>query len=325
MRADRLLSLLMLLQARGRMTAEALAEELETSVRTIYRDVEALSMAGIPVYAERGRSGGIALLERFQTNLTGLTDHEVRALFMLSIPGPLADLGVREELRAAMFKLSAALPASRRQEEAFVRQRVHLDASWWFQAGEPVPHLETVQRAVWQDRALRLTHTPSTPAREPVTRQVEPYGLVAKAGVWYLVARRQGQFRAYRVSRLLDAAILPETFARDPDFDLAAFWGDWCREFEQNRADYPVRVRVAPELVPLLPSQFGDPVRVQIAQAVPDADGWITLTLPFEYLETARSRLLGYGRAVEVLEPVALRLSLIDYAAQIVAFYGAGR
>lgn len=322
MRADRLLSLLMLLQARGRMTAEALAEELETSVRTIYRDIEALSMAGIPVYAERGRGGGIALVERFQTNLTGLTENEVRALFMLSIPGPLADLGVREELRAAMLKLSAALPAARRQDEAFVRQRVHLDARWWFQAGEPVPYLETVQCAVWQDRRLYLTSSPSYPAREAVERLVEPYGLVAKAGVWYLVARRGDQFRAYRVSRLRDAHLSPETFARCPDFDLAAFWQDWCREFEETRADYPVVVRVAPELVPLLPSTFGDPVRAQIAQAPPlDAEGWITLTLNFEYLEMARSRLLGYGRAVEVLEPEALRLSLVDYAAQIVAFY----
>jgi predicted DNA-binding transcriptional regulator YafY len=321
MRADRLLSLLMLLQARGRMTAEALADELETSVRTIYRDVEALSMAGIPVYAERGRSGGIALLERFQTNLTGLTENEVRALFMLSIPGPLADLGVREELRAAMYKLSAALPASRRQDEAFVRQRVHLDASWWFHASEPVPHLATVQQAVWQDRGLCLTHAPSNPAREAVERRVEPYGLVAKAGVWYLVARRNDQFRAYRVSRLLDAQLMPETFARDVEFDLADFWQAWCREFEESRADYPVRVRVAPEIVPLLPSQYGDPVRAQIAQAAPDAEGWITITLNFEYLEMARARLLGYGRAVEVLEPEALRLSLIDYAAQIVAFY----
>jgi predicted DNA-binding transcriptional regulator YafY len=322
MRADRLLSLLMLLQRRGQMTAQALADELETSVRTIYRDVDALSAAGVPIYAERGRGGGCALLDSFQTNLTGLTDNEVRALFMLSIPGPLADLGVSQELKTAMLKLSAALPAARRQDEEHVRQRIHLDASWWFQSNEPVPHLDTIQQAVWQDRRLHLTYRRPYPARDQVERVVEPYGLVAKAGVWYVVALCQERFRAHRVSHILEAHLLSEQFERRSDFDLAAFWETWRTEFEANRPYYPVVVRVSPDLIPLLPLYFGDPLREQIAQtAPPDADGWITLTLPFERLETARDRILGFGWAVEVLEPEALRLSVIDYAQQIVAFY----
>ncbi len=322
MRADRLLSLLMLLQRRGQMTAQVLAEELETSVRTIYRDIDALSAAGIPVYAERGRGGGCALLDSFHTNLTGLTENEVRALFMLSIPGPLADLGVSQELKAAMLKLSAALPAARRRDEELVRQRIHLDSSWWFQADEPVPHLDTIQQAVWQDRKLVLTYRRPFPVRDQVERLVDPYGLVAKAGVWYLVALCREQFRAYRVSRVLEAHLSPESFERRADFDLAEFWKAWITEFEESRAYYPVVVRVSPDFVSVLPLYFGDPLRAQIAQAgPPDADGWITLTLPFERLEAARDRILGFGRAVEVLEPEALRLSVIDYAQQIVAFY----
>ena len=322
MRADRLLSLLMLLQRRGQMTAQALADELETSVRTIYRDIDALSAAGIPIYAERGRGGGCALLDSFQTNLTGLTENEVRALFMLSIPGPLADLGVSQELRAAMLKLSAALPAARRQDEEHVRQRIHLDSSWWFQSNEPVPHLDTIQQAVWRDCRLQLTYRRPYPARDPAERLVEPYGLVAKAGVWYLVAARQEQFRAYRVSRILEARLLPDHFERCPAFDLAAFWKAWRTEYEENRPYYPVVVRVSPDFAPLLPLYFGDPLREQIGRTgPPDADGWITVTLPFERLEAARDRILGFGRAVEVLEPEALRLSVIDYAQQIIAFY----
>ncbi|NLX09152.1 MAG: YafY family transcriptional regulator [Chloroflexi bacterium] len=322
MRADRLIALLMLLQRRGQMTAQALADELETSVRTVYRDIDALSAAGIPIYAERGRGGGCALLDSFQTNLTGLTENEVRALFMLSIPGPLATLGVAEELKSAMLKLSAALPAARRQDEDRVRQRIHLDSSWWFQAHEPVPHLDVIQRAVWQDHKLRLTYCRPYPIQDQVELLVEPYGLVAKAGVWYLVALNQARFRAYRVTRLLGAELVPESFERCPDFDLAAFWQAWSAEFEENRANYPVTVRAAPDLIALLPLYFGEAVRAQIVQAgPPDAGGWLILTLPFDRLEPARDRILGFGRAIEVLAPEALRLSVIDYAQQIVAFY----
>jgi predicted DNA-binding transcriptional regulator YafY len=322
MRADRLLALLMLLQTRGHMTAPVLAEELETSVRTIYRDIDALSAAGIPVYTERGRGGGCALLDSFHTNLTGLTEHEVRALFMLSIPGPLADLGVSQELKTAMLKLSAALPAARRRDEELVRQRVYLDSTWWFQSNEPVPHLETVQQAVWQDRKLYLTLRLLSPVSDQVERLVEPYGLVAKAGIWYLVATGGGQVRAYRISQILEARLAPESFERRADFDLAAFWKMWSAEYEQNRPVYPVVVRVAPSLVALLPLYFGDSVRALIAQAgPPDGEGWMRLTLPFERLETARDRILGFGRAVEVLAPEELRLSVIDFAEQIVTFY----
>jgi predicted DNA-binding transcriptional regulator YafY len=176
---------------------------------------------------------------------------------------------------------------------------------------------------VWQDRRLQLTYRLRVgPHVEQFERTVDPYGLVAKAGVWHLVCAADGRVRVYRVSRALDTRVTDEPFERPTDFDLAAFWESWCAGQEERRPHYPVTVRVAPELVPLLPLYFGERIRDTIAQAAPpDAEGWITLTLPFERLEAARERILGFGRAVEVLEPQALRHSIIDFATQIVAFY----
>ena len=317
----------MLLQVRGKMPAQALADELEVSVRTVYRDLDALSAAGVPVYAERGPGGGCALLDSYRTTLTGLTGEEVRALFMLTIPAALAQLGVGQELKAALLKLSAALPAERRRDEAWVRQRIHLDWTGW-QAEEPVPHLQTIQQAVWADRRLWLIYRRQAgPAVQRFERLADPYGLVAKAGVWHLaclpvLARASGRLRVYRVSDLLEVRLTGERFERPADFDLAAFWAGWCAEAEAWRWLFQATVRVSPALAAELPRHFGDRVRDQIAAAPPDAEGWITVALPFDTFESARSRLLGFGRAVEVLAPPELRLSLADHAAQIAALYG---
>ncbi len=320
MRADRLLSILMLLQARGRMTAEGLAAKLEVSSRTIYRDIDALCAAGVPVYADRGPGGGFALLDSYRTTLTGLTEAEVRALSMLSVPEPLAQLGVRQELQAALLKLAAALPTHHRYEPEQVRQRIHLDSVWWFQGEEPVPHLPTIQKAVWQDRKLGLTVR--LPFGTEVERLVAPYGLVAKAGIWYLVLARNGHLRVQRLSDVLDVRLKDERFERPAGFDLAAFWRAWCADYEANRPTYPARVRVAPELARVLSLYFGEPIRETVARAdPPDEEGWITVTLPFESIYAARTQLLGFGRAVEVLAPQALRRTVLDYATQIVDRY----
>ena len=323
MRADRLLSLLMLLQNRGRMTAQNLALQLEVSERTIYRDVEALSFIGVPVYCERGPGGGIDLLEDYRTNLTGLTKDEVRALFMLSIPAPLAELGVGQELQAALLKLSAALPEARRGDELQVRQRIHIDSVWWDHPEESVPFLHTVQQAVWEDRMVHLTLTLHWVPEVGIERLVAPYGLVAKAGVWYLVWEGEGRLGAYRLSELADVSLSDQTFQRPRDFNLAEFWSEWCAEEKDRRSIFPVTVRIAPNFIPHLPNLFGNRIRAAIANAAPpDDEGWITLTLPFSSLGAARSRLLGFGRAVEILEPLALRLSVQDYAEQITSLYG---
>jgi predicted DNA-binding transcriptional regulator YafY len=320
MRADRLLSIMMLLQARGRMTAQELAGELEVSVRTIYRDLDALSMAGVPVYAERGPGGGCALLDRYRTTLTGLNQDEMRALFMLSVPAPLAELGVDHELKAALLKLSAALPATRRGVEERVRQRIHLDSEGWFEAREPVPHLRTIQQALWQDQRLQIVYRLRFEAQ--AEWQVEPYGLVAKANVWHLICAREDFLRVYRVSRVLDARLLDQTFERPVGFDLTAFWQEWCAAAEENRSIYLVRVRVSPGFVPWLPHYFGQALGDDDASAGPtDAEGWVMVPLQFESLEDARDRILACGGGVEVLAPVALRLSVWDHGTQTASLY----
>ncbi len=302
------------------MSARALAEELEVSERTIYRDVEALSAAGVPIYAEAGVNGGYSLLDSYHTTLTGMNDAEVRALFMLSIPEPLADLGVSQELRSALLKLTAALPAQRRKDEAEVRQRIYLDANWWFQGGEPVVHLSAIQQAVWHNRKLVIQY--QVPYGPQVEQETEPYGLVAKAGVWYVVYRINGRFQAKRVSKIRKAQLEAEQFSRQKDFDLAAFWQTWCQSFEAQRAQYPVKIRVAPQFVDQLPYYFGEAVLEKLSPVdTKDPDTWLELTLSFESLEEARRKLLELGGVVEVVTPVPLRLSLADYAMQIVKIY----
>ncbi len=338
MRADRLLTLLMLLQARGKMTAQELATELEVSVRTIYRDVEALSFAGVPIYTERGPGGGCALLDHYRTTLTGLTEAEIQALFMLSIPAPLTELGVGKALRGAMLKLSAALPETRRAEEARARQRFHLDATDWAQADQaeaPSPHLTTLYQAIWRDRAVEITHR--LPFDALAQHVVAPYGLVAKMNVWYLIAAREKELEeieeakappdvhVYRVSQIQRARMLDASISRPPDFDLTAFWETWCAARKSDRATYIVRARVAPDLLPHLPYHFGEAIRATIAAAgPPDAEGWLTLNLPFENFQAARTRLLSFGGAVEALAPHPLRYSIQDFAAQIVGIYEGG-
>jgi len=309
----------MLLQTRGRMTAQALAAELEVSERTIYRDLVALSASGIPVYAERGPGGGVALVEEYRTSLTGLTPEEARALFMMSVPAPLLQLGLGQEFKAAMLKLSAALPDSRRSEEGRARQRIHLDSSWWFQSEDAVPCLPILQQAIWKDRKLRLKYRSNFGAE--IEQTVAPYGLVAKANLWHLVYAWKETVRAIRVSLIVEAEALDEIFPRPGDFDLAGFWEKWCAEYEQSRSSYPVRVRVSPALFPYLSHFFGDRADWFAQVSPPDAEGWVMLTLPFEDIHSARGRILGFGRAAEVLEPEALRKSIIDFAEQIGEFY----
>jgi predicted DNA-binding transcriptional regulator YafY len=320
MRADRLLSLLLLIQSRGQMTAQDLADELEVSERTIYRDITALSASGVPVYASRGPGGGVRLIEEYRTTLTGLTPDETRALFMLSIPAPLLQLGMGEKFKGALLKLSASLPEGRRADESRTRQRIHLDSSWWFQAEQQVPCLQTIQQALWQDRRLRIKVRWDFFNTE-FEQDAEPYGLVAKANIWYLVYGRGGTPKVTRVSQIIEAELTPEGFTRPPEFQLGAFWEAWCREYE-TQPPFCARVRVAPEALPMLGEYLGERARGGLSQQhVPDQDGWVTLDLPFESFITARTRLLGLGRAVEVLEPQALRRSLIDFAEQIVGFY----
>lgn len=321
MRADRLISLIMLLQARGKSSARQLAEQLEVSERTIYRDMVVLSAMGVPVYGEAGTQGGYALVDSYRTSLTGLTEDEVQALFMLSVPEPLQALGVGQQLRAAILKLAAALPDERRKDEERVRQRYHLDWSWWEQGGEAPPLLSVIQQAVWQDQKLAIRYQVRA-ARSEVERLVEPYGLVAKAGTWYLVCAWQGRPRVLRISSLLEARLSDEHFTHPLDFDLASFWNEWRDKEEGRRASFAVNVQVAPGMLPALVQALGDSILRRAGQAVaPDAGEKVQLTLFFESHYEARNRLMAFGGGVEVLEPPALRASISDLAEQIRGLY----
>ncbi len=320
MRADRLLSLLMVLQVRGSVTARELAERLEVSERTIYRDIEALSAAGVPVYAERGPGGGCMLAEGYRTNLTGLTQDEARALFMPGMAQPLADLGAGKAIEAALLKLLATLPSARRLEVEHTRRRLYMDAVGWYHSNEPTPFLHTLREATWSDHKLRIVYRKSN--GEVGERIVEPLGLVAKAGIWYMVALSQGDLRVFRVSRIRDAEIIAEVFQRPEEFDLEQYWSTWSQDFETLLPPYPVTIRVSPTFVPTLPLILGEEVHSFLDRAgQPDAEGWITLTIPFSSFENACRNILGFGTQVEVLEPQELRQAVIHIASGIVEFY----
>lgn len=318
MRADRLISILMLLQARGQMTAQTLATELEVSERTIYRDVDALGVAGVPLYCEAGPGGGIGLLESYRTTLTGLTDGEARALFSVSIADALAATGIDDELRSALRKLAAALPPTRHTDDA-LHAEVHVDVAGWEHSEESVPHLPLLHQAVRQRRMVKMRCRRFHGVA--IESTVAPLGLVVKADAWQLVHLRAERTWVQPVRDILDVALTADHFTRPANFDLRRFWREWCAAVATHRALYSVTVRVAPPMQASLPQHFGAALHQRMAQAPRDAAGWIALELAFDSLEAARTALLALGGGVEVLAPEALRRSVLDYAEQIVGVY----
>lgn len=317
MRSDRLLSILLLLQSHGRLSARRLAETLEVTERTIHRDVEALSGAGIPVYAERGRHGGIALLPGFRTDVTGLTGPEARALFIFAGRGTLADLGLEGDLKAALRKLMAGLPEARRPE-ARSADRIVVDPRGWMHQSEEVAHLPAVQAAVWDSKRLRIGYRSG--GGEVRDRTVDPYGLVAKAGVWYLIAGDSGEPRLYRASRIETAELLEESAHRPPNLDVEALWERLRRRIEERGEGIPVLMRVRAGSVERV-------LRVSASQLVGEAErleeeaGWRRLRLTFVGEGAARGALLGFGTEAEVLEPASLRREMAEVAAAVVELY----
>ncbi|MFE3633654.1 helix-turn-helix transcriptional regulator [Streptomyces sp. NPDC059168] len=318
MKSDRLLSILLLLQTRGRVPARELAGRLEVSVRTIYRDVEALSASGVPVYAERGRHGGIELLAGFRTDVTGLTADESRALFILAAQGAHAALGLDTALGSALRKVMAALPAPHRPAAEVTSRRILVDATRWLGGSQQAADLEALQDAVFSDRRLRLRYRHSGD-REPSTCTVDPYGLVAKAGVWYLVADRRGVPRLFRADRVRSARPLDDPVRRRPGVELADAWEVLRRQVEERPGDgVDVTVRVRRERLDM----FRRMAAAQLTD-VPDDDGvsdWVTARLSYPVLRAVR-QLLGFSDQVEVLGPPEARAELLRAVRSVTALY----
>jgi len=319
-RASRLLSIMMLLQAKGRMSAESLSQELEVSVRTIYRDIDQLSAAGVPVYADIGRNGGFALLDGWRTRLTGLTAPEARALFLSGLPGPASELGLGDEVAAAELKLLAALPADWQMEATRMSSRFHLDPKGWFSSGPRPEFLKAVAEAVWTERRVTIRYDSWTQISE---RTIEPLGLVLKGGIWYLVAQRETGMRTYRLSQIQALTPLDEHFERPRDFDLPRHWRESTASFEREIYIATARVRATKRGVVRL-KEISQPVREEIeAQTLDfDEEGFATFNVPIEEETWAAREITAVGAEVVVLEPATLRARMADIARRFASLYG---
>lgn len=311
------------------MTAPALAAALEVSVRTVYRDVDSLSAAGVPIYAERGPDGGYQLLDGYRTSLTGLTSDEAESLFLAGVPGPAAELGLGGALAAAQLKLAAALPAELRDRGSRVSERFHLDAPGWFRDADETPFLADIAAAVWNERRIIVRYRRW--GHDEVERELDPLGLVLKAGVWYLVAARAEAKagteaetpRTYRVSRVLALQDARQRARRPAGFELAAFWQRRAAELRTALWRETATVRLSPRGRELVPVLLGAVEARAVAESTsqPDADGWATANLPIESHRHAEAVLLRLGAEVEVLTPIELRERLAAVARALLARY----
>lgn len=317
MRADRLLSIMLLLQVHRRITAHELAKRLEVSERTIYRDMEALSSAGIPVTAERGTGGGLVLAEAFRTNLTGLNLSEIQALFLGRPTHLLNDLGLHQASEAALIKLLAVLPSMYRQNAEYVRQRIYVDMDGWRRPGEEhLASLPLLQEAIWQERKVSMTYQRG---ESSVERVIDPLGLVAKGRIWYLVAAVDGEARTYRISRIRKITLLDEPCQRPADFDLADYWKQSSADFVANIPRTLVIARLTQNALERA-YHAGRFIQVE-ALGIPDEEGWLRARFSFEAKEEMCGYLLSFGAELEILEPQEVREQVIELARSLVAFY----
>ncbi|MWA10663.1 helix-turn-helix transcriptional regulator [Streptomyces sp. BA2] len=323
MRAARLIKMVLLLQARPSMTAAELAGELEVSERTITRDAQALSEAGVPVYADRGRAGGYRLIGGYRTRLTGLGRSEAEALFLSGVPGALREMGLEDAASAARLKVSAALMPSLRDASQNASQRFHLDAPGWFKETPAPELLPPLADAVWDDRRVTARYRRQD---AEVERELEPYGLVLKAGVWYLCARvpDTGSFRVYRIDRFTAIAAGEDRFVRDEEFDLPGFWEERAEQFARAILRSEVVLRLSEAGVRQLPYATDSASTREALEtaSAPDEEGWVTLTLPVENEMVAYTQLMSLGPEVEVLAPAALRKRFAEAAQQMANRYG---
>jgi predicted DNA-binding transcriptional regulator YafY len=307
MLASRLLSILMLLQTRGRMSATDLAAQFEVSVRTVYRDIDQLSAAGVPVFADRGRSGGFQLLDGYRTKLTGLTQSEAEALFLAGLPGPAAELGLAEILATAQLKLLAALPGHVQPQADRIGASFHLDPTAWFRGADANPSLQIVARAVWSGHYLDVRYRRAGQA-ETRAHRLGPLGLVLKGGIWYLVAQSGKSIRTFRAANIRDAQISDDVFARPAKFDLAGYWQKSSRDYEAGVYREHADIRLSQAGLARL-DLLGPHVMAAAARTArrPDRRGWVRCTVPIESAEYGIRELMRLGEDVELIGPPALR------------------
>ncbi len=312
MRTSRLVSMLLMLQARGRITAQALADEFEVSVRTVYRDVDQLSAAGVPVYADRGPGGGFALLDGYRTDLTGMTRAEAETLPIAALPGAADALGLTEPLRSAQLKLVAALPKGAAGASR-IGSRLHIDPVDWYRRPEPAPLLPLLATAVWEQKRIAMRYRSWRGAH---VRRCAPLGLVLKAGNWYLVAQARTRIGIYKASHIEWLELQAETFERPDGFDLQAHWSDTVVRFEQDLLKGRATLLVKREAIADLHA-LGAAAAERAVCGLPDDEGWCRVTVPVEETDQAARQLLRLGPRVRVLEPFSLRDALRRLAQEI--------
>lgn len=319
MRASRLLSILILLQLRGRLTASDLAIEFEVSERTIYRDIDALSAAGVPIYGDRGPGGGFQLLDGYRTRLTGLSTGEAEAAMMIGLPGPAAELGLGTEASAARNKLMSALPDAGAALADRMAARFHLDPIDWYRGSEALPYLPTIARAVLDQRALRMRYESWQGVRD---WNVEPLGLVLKAGIWYLTARGAEKVRVFRVSQIQALTVSDAGFERPVDFHLATWWRTEQARFEADLFTTQAIVRASAEGCKRLAAQSPRGATAVSAAAPADPDGWRRMTMMIEDADHGAHEMLALGAEIEVVGPDSFRRRIAALAREILARHG---
>jgi predicted DNA-binding transcriptional regulator YafY len=307
---------------RSRMTAQEVAEELEVSVRTVYRDMESLAAAGVPLYGEAGHDGGYRLVDGYRTRLTGLTADEAKSLFLTGLPAAAADLGLGASVTATQLKLMAALPPELRDRAGRVAERFHLDAPSWYRDADSAPYLAGVAAAVWDEQVIRIRYLRWAKPQQ-ITRDVQPYGLVLKAGLWYLVAAAGATKRTYRISRIVDLETLDATFERDTTFDLASYWREYLQRFDQRRQVDSATIRLSPDAFARLP-EVAEPAVVEAARRTtqPDTHGWLQVTIPVNEPNEALADLFRLAPDVEIVHPAELRAKMIDTIRALNGLYG---
>jgi predicted DNA-binding transcriptional regulator YafY len=317
MRADRLISILLLLQNHEKLTTKALAKELEVTERTIHRDMEALSSAGIPVLAERGKLGGWRLVDQYRTKLTGLKDTELKTLFLSPSFQLLSDLGFTKDWKEARQKLLAALPNALQSKADDMWNRVHIDTDTWRQSSQELSALSILQQAIWEEREIKIAYEKAS--KETSERIVEPLGLVAKGRTWYLIAISNGDIKNFRVSRIKSAEITSESFSRPPEFQLAEYWEKSKQSFVQNLPIFEVEVEVSPSIIQRL-TFTGRFVRV-VSIGNPKENDWIPVKLSFDTEQEAKAYILGFGDRIRILQPISLIDSIQQMAESVLSLY----